>query len=946
MKKPSSSNYHTRIMIFSVVIFSIFTVLLSGIIIWFWYDTAFEEQEKRLLERVQIHSNFIDDLQKDVINDKEMAIANIDELIKTFQLDKGFGETGEFTLALHQGDKINFLLTNDHFGLENPVSVAWNSPMAEAMRLALDGQSGVMVGLDYRGKEVLAAYEAIESLNMGIVAKIDLSEINQPFFMTIFIVLEIACVIIVIGVFSLIYLLDPILNHLAESEERFRALFDGPRGIFVFNAKKTIIDANAAICEMLSYTKPELLGLTIEDITDPKDIVRTEALRNTALKDDATFYRFEKRYLKKDGTMFCGNIVVSLIHNREGNPIYSIVTVEDISRRKQDENKIRQLSMAIEQSPSVVIITNPKGKIEYVNPKFTEITGYSYSEVLGKNPNILSSGSQSYKYYKELWESLLSGKEYRSEMQNQKKDGSFYWEYCSFSAIKNTDGNITNFIKVAEDISDRKKNEAELKQAKEDAESANSAKSEFLANMSHEIRTPMNAVIGFSQLLSSLITDKKQRSFLDSIQTAGKSLLALINDILDLSKIEAGRLEIHKEAVNIEVICQEIQQIFSLKMAEKGLDFIVKIDDNLPKGLLLDEIRLRQVLLNLVGNAVKFTKTGSIKLLVNKLSKTEKDSGFNLVISVEDTGIGIQKQEQEIIFESFRQQSGQSNREYGGTGLGLSISKRLVEMMNGQISVKSTLGKGSSFEITLFDVIVSDIKPLKKDIILYDNVVFEAAKILIVDDIESNRHFLREWLYTFNMEVLEAEDGYEALLLAEECKPDFILMDIRMPIMDGYEATKRLKENPITNKIPVIALTASVKLEKDVKKSCFDGFLDKPIDTNKLLNELFCYLKYKVKAVKALPLDNRVEKKVEKVILAPELRDKLETTFMPVWKEMNGFIELEAIENFVEPLIAFGMKHDAPFICDYGKKLLDSAQEFDTIAIENILKDFPNIIKE
>jgi PAS domain S-box-containing protein len=928
-------------MIFSVVLFCIFTVLLSSIIIWFWYETAFHEQEKRLLERVKIHSDFIDRFQNNINirNDKKLTIANLYKLIKTFQLQKGFGETGEFTLAQREGNKIKFLLTNDHLRLKNSVTVVWNSPLAEPMRLALNGQSGVMVGLDYRGKEVLAAYQAIDSLNMGIVAKIDLREINSPFFKTIFIVLEIACVIIVIGVFALIYMLDPILNHLAESEERFRALFEGPLGIFVFNTDKQIIEANAAFCKMLNYTKSELLGLTIADITDPQDIAKTEAVINTTLKDDAAFYSFEKRYLKKDGSRLWGNIVVSLIHNKKGEAIYSIVTVEDISRRKQEDEKIRQVSMAIEQSPNMVVITNLQGDIEYVNPKFTTITGYKASEVIGINPGVFKSGRQSLQYYKNLWSALLSEQVYRSEVQNKKKDGSIYWEYSSFSAIKNEYGEITNFIKVAEDISDRKQVEVLLKQAKEEAESANRAKSEFLANMTHELRTPMNAVIGFSQLLSSLVTDNKQRSYLHSIQTAGKSLLALINDILDLSKIEAGQLEIHKEAINLEVMFQEIQQIFSLKTAEKGLDFIVHIDENLPKGLLLDEIRLRQVLLNLVGNAVKFTKTGSIKLFVEKLSKNDDNSQLDLLISVADTGIGIDKKEQAIIFESFRQQSGQSNREYGGTGLGLSISKRLIELMNGKISVQSTLGMGSIFEITLFDVTIPENTNLIAKKKKLEEVNFEPAKILVVDDIESNRNFIKEWLYTVNLEVLEAQDGHEALRLAEECQPDVILMDIRMPIMDGYEATNHLKANKLTQKIPVIALTASIEWDNENKKSRFDGFLYKPINTDELLNELFYYLNHKTKSVQPIQLD-RVEQ-----VLSPELRHKLEITFMPVWKEMNGFIELEPIEKFAEQLMEFGMKHDAPFICDYGKKLLNYTQEFDTITIEEMLNEFPNIVK-
>jgi signal transduction histidine kinase len=270
---------------------------------------------------------------------------------------------------------------------------------------------------------------------------------------------------------------------------------------------------------------------------------------------------------------------------------------------------------------------------------------------------------------------------------------------------------------LKQEIAERKKVENALKKAKEEAESANRAKGEFIANLSHEIRTPMSAVMGFNDLLSSEITDKKQKNYLKSIHTACKSLLTLINDILDFSKIEAGRLDIQYKNTNIIKIFNELQQIFAINFAEKNLEFIVDIDKKLPQDLILDEARIRQVLLNLISNAIKFTECGYIKLSAmkkpvslaqNSVSKRCSETEFfqktrfliDLIITVEDSGTGIPDDQQDIIFEAFRQKEGQ-NQKYGGTGLGLSITKRLVEMMNGQISVKSHIGKGSTFEITL-----------------------------------------------------------------------------------------------------------------------------------------------------------------------------------------------------------------------------------------------------
>jgi PAS domain S-box-containing protein len=380
--------------------------------------------------------------------------------------------------------------------------------------------------------------------------------------------------------------------------------------------------------------------------------------------------------------------------------------VQHLQKRFAAEEKIRQLSTAVEQSPSTVVITDIQANIEYVNPKFTQITGYTPEEVIGQNPHILKSGEQSLEFYQAFWNTILSGEEWRSEFHNKKKNGTLYWESASISCIKNAVGKITHFVKVAEDITERKRAEEALKKAKEDAELASRAKSEFIANMSHEIRTPLNAVLGFSELLSLRITDSEHKSYLDAIGLAGENLLMLINDVLDLAKIEAGHLEIQYEEVNLEVIFDELKQIFALKLSEKNLVFVVEIDEELPYTLMLDEIRLRQVLLNLVGNAIKFTEKGSIKLDAQK--QTDKHGKLDLIISVADTGIGIPENQQDRIFETFQQLDGQSTRKYGGTGLGLALCKRLVKLMNGHISVESKVGGGSIFEISLPDVEVPE----------------------------------------------------------------------------------------------------------------------------------------------------------------------------------------------------------------------------------------------
>jgi PAS domain S-box-containing protein len=546
--------------------------------------------------------------------------------------------------------------------------------------------------------------------------------------------------------------------------------------------------------------------------------------------------------------------------------------------------------------------------------------------------------------------------------QEGKSIGAYIWEFqntadgewylCRDQAIQWPDERLVR-MEVATNITERKKAEIALIQAKDEADSANRAKSEFLANMSHEIRTPMNAVIGFSDLLASEVTDKKQKSHLNAIRVAGKSLLTLINDILDLSKMEAGRLEIQYEPVNPRLIFIELQQIFSRGFAEKNLVLIMDIDKTLPKALFLDETRLRQVLLNLMGNAIKFTDSGYVKLCVKKIYTEDSKSKVDLIIAVEDSGIGIPSDQQVLIFESFGQQDGQSTRKYGGTGLGLTITKRLVEMMNGQISVKSVPGKGSRFEIALHQVKVAATQPAVRPDNTFDlnNTTFEKARVLVVDDIESNRELIKNYLSKVNLEVNSAENGQMALQFVEEYHPALILMDIRMPEMNGYEACAHLKDNPNTADIPVIALTASATLgtTTQIEAHGFDGYLPKPVNISKLLSELSHYLKYTKKAVADVPKVATTEVDITlnpaEIANLPELRNKLKQEVIPLWEKTSTGIKLGVVAELAEKMITLGNEHNIPVFIRYGEPLLESTKTFKVAYIQKAVKEFPVLIK-
>jgi PAS domain S-box-containing protein len=489
----------------------------------------------------------------------------------------------------------------------------------------------------------------------------------------------------------------------------------------------------------------------------------------------------------------------------------------------------------------------------------------------------------------------------------------------------------------------RKRAEEMMRQAREMAESANRAKSEFLANMSHEIRTPLNAVTGFSELLSSMVSEPTQRDYLEGIKTAGKSLLTLINDILDLSKIEAGMLEIQQAPVDLKSLLTEIQQVFRLKATDKGLQFLVEIDGSLPSILRLDEIRVRQILLNLVGNAIKFTEKGRIRIAARALTPASHGS-LDLAITVEDTGIGIPKSDQEFIFEAFRQQSGQITRQYGGSGLGLTISRRLAGIMNGKIMVSSEHGKGSTFELQLHRVGIES--PLPKTSrsthLRLQDVVFDKATVLVVDDVDSNRKVLKEMLLRARLDVVEARNGKEAVRVAEQAKPALVLMDLRMEGMDGYEATQTIHQRPHLENVPIIAVTASSTMQ-DTHRMAQAGILSclsKPLNSAQLLVELCRYLPHrKQDAPRSAPPPHaslKIESSLEPDALARILKEEL----LPQATGLSGAVKMSAVRLFGARLKEVGDRHRCAALKSYGEQISSAAESYQMAVIERLLKDF------
>lgn len=483
---------------------------------------------------------------------------------------------------------------------------------------------------------------------------------------------------------------------LKESEQNYRSLFENHAAVkLIIDVEDgRILAANHAAADFYGWSIDQLITMNIRDINMLSSGDLAEAI-NKALKRETLFFEFVHQLAngeKRNVEVFTSN---SRFQGREC--LHSIV--HDITKKKRVEEKLNLLSQSVEQSPVSIVITDPDGKIEYVNPTFTRLTGYSLAESLGQNPRLLNSGKQSVDFYKGLWDTILSGKNWTGEMWNKKKSGDLYLESVIISPILDANGLITNFIGIKEDVTERKQMLQDLIDAKIKAEENERLKSAFLANMSHEIRTPLNAILGFLQMLFSSddLSEKQKEEFVSIINHSADSLLQIINDILILSQIETRQLKIDYKIVSLNEMLSEIYFQSKRKMQEDEKGH-VELIMNQPSGHLeirVDRIRLTQILMNLITNAIKFTEQGSISFGVEEISEEF------IHFFVRDTGIGIPALQQAGIFDRFRQVDGSLTRTRSGAGLGLSIVRSLVEIMGGEIRLESEVGVGTTFYFSL-----------------------------------------------------------------------------------------------------------------------------------------------------------------------------------------------------------------------------------------------------
>ena len=625
-------------------------------------------------------------------------------------------------------------------------------------------------------------------------------------------------------------------ESLHESEEKFRSIFENHAAVKLIIDPETrrIVDANNAAANYYGWNRDELIQMKMDQINtiDQKELIGS--IENV-ISNKRTLFEFQHR--RADGSIRDVEVFSSHISIRSKAFIHSII--HDITERKQNEDKVKTLTSAVEQNQATIMIVDPKGIIEYTNPMFTVVTGYTMDEVIGKNPRMLKSGEHSTDFYRELWQEIKAGNLWRGEFHNRKKNGDLYWEEAIISPILDKNGKIIHFVAVKEDITEKKKMLDDLLQAKEKAEESDRLKTEFLHNISHEVRTPMNAIIGFAEMLNNTdLSDEKRNYFTQVINQSSNRLLAIITNIIAISTIESGQEKVREREVNLNTILKNVKEELKFNVLEGNvkLDYTTTLSDY-DATIITDETKLVQILLHLTNNALKFTTQGYVRY-----GYRLKENFLEFFI--EDTGVGISEEKHKLIFERFRQAESNTAQEYGGTGLGLSISKAYIELLGGTIWLESRPGKGSIFYFSL--PYKKKIQPKEttsqNNISKTDN--FKKTKtVLIAEDEDFNFQLIVEILSGLKVNLLRATNGAEAVELCKTFKAiDLIVMDIKMPIMNGYEATRMIKEfNP---ELPIIAQTAFA-FEGDKIKAfeagCCD-YISKPFNKHNFIELINKYI--------------------------------------------------------------------------------------------------------
>ena len=648
-----------------------------------------------------------------------------------------------------------------------------------------------------------------------------------------------------------------LIRKLADYERLFRT---SKTASLIIDSDGIPLDCNEAYFKLLGFS--ELSQITPFHFQLVSPVKQADGTRSSEKADENIRiaqrngrHSFEWLHKNFNGCQFRSSVVINRLQFSGKECL--CISLDDIEELRKSQEEIDSIARN-----SLVGLLLVKGgrKLCRCNQRAADILGYGTpEEMVGISMKDFHLTDESFNEFgKKHYYNLSNGETIQVEYEFRRKNGKPIWCTISGKALDtHRPSDLTKGVLwVFDDISTRKAMELEVLEAKNraeearlDAEKANTFKSDFLANMSHEIRTPINAIIGLTYLINQTDVSPLQQDYLQKVESSANSLLEIINDVLDLSKIEAGKLEIECVDFDLHSVVKNVSTLVEMKAAEKGLNLTITYDEDVPRDMYGDPLRLGQILTNLANNAVKFTENGEVEISVSRIS------GNRFQFEVRDTGIGIEPDQRKILFQSFSQANASTTRKYGGTGLGLAICKQLVTMMQGNIRVESEYGKGSSF---IFDVVLENKvnkkeKPkdyLKQDLVFLKNELktLSGSHILLVEDNMLNRKIVRDILSNSGIIVHDAHNGKEAVEIFRSSKGKFelVLMDIQMPVMDGYEATNLIRK--IDANIPIVALTANALLSdvKLTKDAGMNEHLDKPINIAKLFSILLKYIAKKI----------------------------------------------------------------------------------------------------
>ncbi len=686
-----------------------------------------------------------------------------------------------------------------------------------------------------------------------------------------------------------------------------------------------------------SKRSPELAGILDKAIRAIGSAERETLIRKWISLEGPRFYAYKEFWV---ALVSAACILALLFVN---NRLLRRTVDRRTAALKASEEKYRQI---FENAVEGIYQSLPDGKLLNANQAFARILGYGEPEQLLDRMN-------AYEMYvdpavRDAWKTILEREGFVRgfEFEARRKDGAIVRFSDTSHAVRNERGQLLYYQGVLEDITERRRSE-DLRLAKEAAEAASQAKSEFLANMSHEIRTPLNSILGFSDLLESEPMESQARHYVACIRSAGRALQGLVNDVLDLSKLEAGHLELNPAPLSLRSLMEEVGAIFEQRCREKKLEWRVEVAPDCPQVVILDLVRLRQVLINLVGNAVKFTQEGFVRVAIRMLPLREGTEFPDLEILVQDTGIGIPRKQMDLVFEAYRQVRGTNQAQFGGTGLGLNIAQRLVQLMGGDLAVESEPGKGSTFTLRLHGVEVAAAQAAGSEVQLTSasELVFEPASILIVDDAVANRDLLKGYFRNLPFTVSEAGNGREALEQVAVHHPDLVIMDLRMPVMDGYEATRILKSEDRTRSIPILVLTASSmasrrEIEDQLKA---DAYLRKPVPFGVLIREMARFLPHRLPEHAPREPEGFSDARGD-LSRAAEALPLLEGELMETWVSLRSSFVFDEIDAFGKRVRDVGESFGLKPLVAWGQELKDQASRFDMASLPGTLAKFPELV--